>query len=105
MTVRKPYRAEPVKLGPYWRAEQRRDRRRQAVRQIGKLALLTFGIFIIGIVVTNWSALRAKLPTYYPSCAWARSAGAAPIRRGSPGYRSQLDADDDGVACEPYRGG
>lgn len=41
---------------------------------------------------------------YYPNCAAARSAGAAPIYRGQPGYRSPLDRDNDGVACEPYRG-
>ncbi|MDX8357869.1 excalibur calcium-binding domain-containing protein [Sphingopyxis terrae] len=27
----------------------------------------------------------------------------APIYRGEPGYREGLDADADGVACEPYR--
>jgi hypothetical protein len=41
---------------------------------------------------------------YYPSCAAARAAGHAPIFRGQPGYRSDLDADGDGIACEPYRG-
>jgi len=41
---------------------------------------------------------------YYRNCDAARSAGAAPMRRGQPGYRSQLDADGDGIACEPYRG-
>ncbi|HVN50725.1 MAG TPA: excalibur calcium-binding domain-containing protein [Acidimicrobiales bacterium] len=37
---------------------------------------------------------------YYANCAAARAAGAAPILRGQPGYRSGLDRDDDGVACE-----
>jgi len=37
---------------------------------------------------------------YYPNCTAARAAGAAPIRRGEPGYRSGLDRDKDGVACE-----
>ena len=40
---------------------------------------------------------------YYPNCDAARAAGAAPIHVGSPGYREPLDADLDGVACEPYR--
>ncbi|MCL6684092.1 excalibur calcium-binding domain-containing protein [Sphingomonas alba] len=44
------------------------------------------------------------MPTFYPSCSWARTFGAAPIHRGEPGYRSRLDADDDGIACEPYAG-
>lgn len=37
---------------------------------------------------------------YYKNCTAAREAGAAPIYRGDPGYRSQLDRDGDGVACE-----
>ena len=37
---------------------------------------------------------------YYKNCAAARAAGAAPLYRGEPGYRSGLDADHDGVACE-----
>lgn len=37
---------------------------------------------------------------YYANCAAARAAGAAPLYRGSPGYRSGLDRDNDGVACE-----
>jgi hypothetical protein len=41
--------------------------------------------------------------TYFPNCDAARSAGAAPMRRGEPGYRAQLDRDDDGIACEPSR--
>ena len=41
---------------------------------------------------------------YWRRCADARAAGVAPIYRGEPGYREGLDADADGVACEPYRG-
>ena len=37
---------------------------------------------------------------YYQNCSAARAAGAAPIRRGEPGYASKLDRDNDGVACE-----
>jgi micrococcal nuclease len=37
---------------------------------------------------------------YYPNCDAARRAGAAPLHRGQPGYRSGLDRDGDGVACE-----
>ena len=37
---------------------------------------------------------------YYANCAAARAAGAAPIYRGSPGYRPALDRDGDGIACE-----
>jgi hypothetical protein len=37
---------------------------------------------------------------YYSSCADARAAGAAPMRRGEPGYRAGLDRDNDGIACD-----
>ncbi|WP_081466794.1 excalibur calcium-binding domain-containing protein [Actinomyces graevenitzii] len=37
---------------------------------------------------------------YYSNCTEAWNAGAAPIYRGEPGYRSKLDHDNDGVACE-----
>lgn len=36
----------------------------------------------------------------YANCAAVRAAGAAPIRRGQPGYSSKLDRDGDGIACE-----
>ncbi|HEY8591918.1 MAG TPA: excalibur calcium-binding domain-containing protein [Sphingomicrobium sp.] len=41
---------------------------------------------------------------YYPNCNAARAAGVAPIYAGEPGYREPLDADGDGISCEPYRG-
>jgi DNA polymerase III subunit epsilon len=37
---------------------------------------------------------------YYRNCAAARAAGVAPLHRGDPGYRSGLDRDGDGIACE-----
>jgi hypothetical protein len=37
---------------------------------------------------------------YYPNCKAAKAAGAAPLHIGEPGYRSGLDGDGDGVACE-----
>jgi len=40
----------------------------------------------------------------FRNCAEARAAGAAPVRRGDPGYGSHLDRDNDGVGCEPYKG-
>ncbi|MFC8272173.1 excalibur calcium-binding domain-containing protein [Streptomyces sp. NPDC057271] len=38
--------------------------------------------------------------TYYANCSAARDAGAAPVRRGDPGYGRHLDRDGDGVGCE-----
>ena len=37
---------------------------------------------------------------YYANCTEAKAAGAAPMYRGSPGYRADLDRDDDGIACD-----
>lgn len=51
-----------------------------------------------GIVAPSESGGSSAV--YYENCTAARAAGAAPIRRGEPGYGSHLDRDDDGVACE-----
>ncbi len=55
-------------------------------------------------VRTVKSAAPAPAPVrstaYYRSCREARAAGAAPIRRGQPGYGKHLDRDGDGIACE-----
>jgi endonuclease YncB( thermonuclease family) len=61
----------------------------------------------------NWRRNPANPPTagsprpssppsnvYFRNCAEARAAGVAPIRKGQPGYRIELDRDRDGVACE-----
>ena len=37
---------------------------------------------------------------FYANCSQARAAGAAPIYRGQPGYRTKLDRDRDGIGCE-----
>lgn len=48
--------------------------------------------------------LQGPAPTRaYRNCAEARARGAAPVRRGDPGYGPHLDRDNDGVGCEPYR--
>ena len=51
------------------------------------------------------SSLRGAQPVrgstvHYANCSEARAAGAAPVRRGDPGYGSHLDRDNDGVGCE-----
>lgn len=46
----------------------------------------------------------AERSVYFSGCSEARAAGAAPIHRGSPGYRPEMDGDGDGVACENYSG-
>lgn len=43
---------------------------------------------------------EANANVYYKNCTAARNAGAAPVRRGDPGYASHLDRDGDGIGCE-----
>lgn len=73
------------------------------LRKVVGLAWVAGLIGAFGWLVTHSGNLK-KLPTYYPNCAAARRAGVAPIQRGEAGYRTGLDADGDGVACEPYFG-
>jgi len=47
------------------------------------------------------TAHEVEETAYYASCAAARDAGKAPLMAGQPGYRTELDADGDGVACQP----
>jgi hypothetical protein len=69
------------------------------------------GVIAMGIVgapaahadpstTTNSPAPTTGSTVYYPNCKSACAAGAAPIYQGQPGYRSGLDRDGDGVACE-----
>lgn len=87
---------------------------RKQVRQIGSVA----GLMMVGVVIgaagfvlvdslrppekqTRDGVLSLRGP-YYASCREAFQDGRANIRRGEPGYRAELDADNDGLACEPY---
>ena len=45
-------------------------------------------------------AYTALGSTYFRNCTAARTAGAAPVRVGDPGYARHLDRDGDGVGCE-----
>ena len=48
-------------------------------------------------------ASPAPTGVYYRNCNAAWASGAAPLYRGQPGYRAEMDGDGDGVACEPFR--
>ena len=58
----------------------------------------------VGIAPTSKTGRPAgadvPAPVSFRNCAEVRAAGAAPLRRGDPGYRSGLDGDNDSVACE-----
>jgi hypothetical protein len=71
------------------------------------------GGLIVGAVALGTSQVAVASPdsmqspqspstsdVYYPNCTAARQAGVTPILQGQPGYRSGLDRDGDGIACE-----
>jgi Excalibur calcium-binding domain len=53
---------------------------------------------------SGYRASPSQESRHIRNCAEARSLGLAPIYRGQPGYAAHLDRDNDGIACEPYRG-
>lgn len=121
MRFKKPFRAVPIRLGPYARREARRQEIRAALRRLG-IGVAVGGMLGVASVAVDaggrqWLAEtfrpltevlrreRANRPVssaYWPSCDEARAAGVTPIQRGEPGFRTDLDADGDGVACEAY---
>lgn len=104
----------------------RSGKRRYSKRRSGLLGYLSrmritdmLILVLIGIAGISWAGKKLSVTeenaplgltsavssdVYYRYCKDARAAGAAPLYRGDPGYRSALDADNDGVACEPYYG-
>jgi hypothetical protein len=69
-------------------------------------AVIALGIAVAPVAnATPTTTTTAPAPTsgsgtYYKSCKEACAAGVAPIYKGQPGYRSGLDRDGDGIACE-----
>lgn len=49
---------------------------------------------------TATAGLQTSASVYYKNCAQASKSGAAPITSGQPGYRTGLDPNHNGVACE-----
>jgi hypothetical protein len=87
------------KSRPRWRAWSSR-----AWLGTGLLALTTLYLFYSWIWNSNlWPSQQALLRTSsVRSCAEARRIGVTPLYRGLAGYQTVLDADKDGIACEPY---
>ena len=113
MSFGKPFRASPVRLGGHYRAKLRRQRLSRALWRVRIVVAPALLASFLGNMLVP-SALRESLPPplrqlarqalYYPRCDFARAVGGAPILAGEPGYRSALDGDGDGIACEPYLG-
>ena len=119
MSLRRPFRSTPVKLGAEYRAREAanlRDGRFFATLMIlgpitvfGVIWTLT-PVYVAGADAPlpahlNPSAETSSPSIHYSGCNDVRAAGAAPLYRGDPGYRPDMDGDDDGIACEPHRGG
>ena len=115
MSFRKPFRATPIKLGPYHRAGKRRADLTFAGKALASAVasgLLVGALSVpgvrqqIGVASAALGITRARAPQlgdHWGGCNEARAAGTAPIYAGEPGYRDGMDGDGDGVACEPYR--
>jgi hypothetical protein len=110
MSLRKPFRAAPVRLGPHAAARRRKAGGAQAAQLIAFALLcgLAIGMALAFEPRAGTHYVRQHAPpagAYYPGCNAARAAGVAPILEGEPGYRPELDGDSDGIACEPHRQG
>jgi uncharacterized protein YceK len=57
--------------------------------------LVSFGVLLILASCSSTSAVVS-----YKNCAEAKKAGVAPLRAGDEGYRTGLDRDGDGIACD-----
>jgi hypothetical protein len=96
----------------------RRRARRSVLGGVLRFLSVIFGLALFGAFVLmsgNGAGINRGLAgfekpkagsvsAYYANCAEARRAGVAPIHSWQPGYRSELDGDSDGIACEPYYG-
>lgn len=124
MSFKKPLRASPVRLGPYHKAQ--RCRQQESIKAAKVLAIAAAGGLMMGLftamsanggltgirsavqeVAVSSGLARKNTPmpgAHYSGCDDARAAGVAPLYVGEPGYRSEMDGDGDGIACEPYRG-
>ena len=99
-----------------WKTRLRagRSRRQGWSRPTIWLAVLTIWVVVaaartMGVVRPTTTNLPQVIgPSSYAAaprnCTQARALGLRNIPRSSPFYASWLDADDDGIACETWRG-
>ena len=78
-------------------------RDRAGLTKAGGAALLIFAAVAGTAHFKQWPILTTvRHLASAPNCAAARAVGLAPSYRGQPGYWPQHDADNDGLACEPW---
>src|SRR5262245_28569086 len=104
--------AESARLKKRFRSISRRTERRSLLRAAiwsglirASVAIGVVGAYLAAYELTTLGSKPLpevlQLRSVIPNCDTARSMGLAPARRGEPGYRPHLDADNDGIACEP----
>lgn len=68
------------------------------------LAILLGGVILslpmTGAVKKKVKKTSGNSTIYFKSCKEARAAGYSDIKKGEPGYSTNLDRDGDGIACE-----
>jgi hypothetical protein len=125
MSFKKQFRAVPIRPSADYRAKlyshefesDKLGKRKTLVIALVGLAIggALGGVYLAGpswlsiygaspdsTVVDPQGRLRAPQEgDWWIRCAHAQAAGTAPIFANEPGYRAGLDADGDGIACEP----
>jgi hypothetical protein len=59
---------------------------------------ISLGLTVLAAVLLLLTGCDKRV--YYVNCDAVREASAAPLRAGDEGYRSALDRNHDGTACE-----
>ncbi|NTZ42158.1 excalibur calcium-binding domain-containing protein [Altererythrobacter sp. SALINAS58] len=88
------------------RAGWKKTKRQRSAKRLN-IAKVRLGFLVLAFGGLGFFALKNDQVgfadyVYYPRCSFAHAKGVYSIRSGEPGYRSELDADADGLACEPY---
>ena len=68
------------------------------------LSILLGGVILAlpmaGAVKKKVKKTTGNSTVYFKSCKAAKAAGYSDMKRGEPGYSTNLDRDGDGIACE-----
>jgi hypothetical protein len=90
-------------------AFSRRTKRRALLRTVYDSVRAWWPLVIVAVIISSTFAASPWPVTVtmrhllaFRNCDTAREVGLAPALRGAPGYWSKLDADNDGIACEPW---
>jgi hypothetical protein len=87
---------------PAFRTLEARRRRRSFSVMIVVIVIIVAALSAI-LYLSPWSATETlRHLAAAPNCALARAVGLAAAHRGNPGYWPMHDADNDGIACEPW---